>query len=55
MEAGTAAIQWSKGIREFSREIMGQGHPAMGGGFVKAPFDVIGDTLRGTKGIMMDM
>ncbi len=55
MEAGTSAVQWSKGIRQFGREIMGQGHPAMGGGFVKAPFDVIGDTLRGTKGIMMDL
>jgi uroporphyrinogen-III decarboxylase len=25
------------------------------GGFTKAPFDVIGDTLRGTKGIMLDI
>ncbi|MBA7643059.1 Uroporphyrinogen decarboxylase [subsurface metagenome] len=27
----------------------------MGGGFAKAPFDTIGDTLRGTIGIMQDM
>ena len=27
----------------------------MGGAFCKAPFDTLGDTLRGTKGIMMDM
>jgi len=27
----------------------------MGGGFAKAPFDTLGDTLRGTKGIMGDM
>jgi uroporphyrinogen-III decarboxylase len=27
----------------------------MGGGFAKVPFDTIGDTLRGTKGIMQDM
>jgi hypothetical protein len=26
-----------------------------GGGFAKAPFDTLGDTLRGTKGIMKDM
>jgi len=25
------------------------------GGYSKAPFDVIGDTLRGTRGIMLDM
>jgi uroporphyrinogen-III decarboxylase len=27
----------------------------MGGGFAKAPFDTLGDTLRGTRGIMGDM
>jgi len=27
----------------------------MGGGFAKAPFDTIGDTLRGTRNIMQDM
>ncbi len=27
----------------------------MGGGFAKAPFDTLGDTLRGTIGIMQDM
>jgi uroporphyrinogen-III decarboxylase len=25
------------------------------GGFTKAPFDVIGDSLRGTRGVMLDM
>jgi uroporphyrinogen-III decarboxylase len=31
------------------------GVPNILGGFTKAPFDTIGDTLRGTKGIMLDM
>ena len=36
---------------------MGVSGGAMGflGGFAKAPFDTIGDTLRGTRGIMQDM
>jgi uroporphyrinogen-III decarboxylase len=34
---------------------MGKGYPAFSGGFTKAPFDVIGDSLRGTKGVMLDM
>jgi uroporphyrinogen-III decarboxylase len=34
---------------------MGKGYPAFSGGFTKAPFDVVGDSLRGTKGIMLDM
>jgi uroporphyrinogen-III decarboxylase len=29
--------------------------PMASGAFCKAPFDTLGDTLRGTKGIMMDM
>jgi hypothetical protein len=55
MEAGEAAAEWGKELRPFNAAIMGRGYPAMGGGFVKAPFDVIGDTLRGTIGIMTDM
>ena len=31
------------------------GFPGMMGGLAKAPFDTLGDTLRGTQGIMMDM
>ena len=30
------------------------GIPTLLGGFTKAPFDTIGDTMRGTRGIMMD-
>ena len=55
MQAGEAAVDFGKNIRKFNATIMGRGIPAMGGGFVKAPFDVIGDTLRGTRGVMMDM
>jgi hypothetical protein len=48
---------------EKMRQIMGEyygmglshGFPFMGSIFCKAPFDVIGDTLRGTRGIMKDM
>jgi uroporphyrinogen-III decarboxylase len=31
------------------------GFPGGSGGFSKVPFDVIGDTLRGTRGIMVDI
>lgn len=34
---------------------MSMGFSAFMGGFAKAPFDTLGDTLRGTKGIMQDM
>jgi len=34
---------------------MGKGFPAFSAGFSKAPFDVIGDSLRGTQGVLTDM
>jgi hypothetical protein len=53
--AGEEALRWRAAVRDISGRIMGKGYPAFSGGFTKAPFDVIGDSLRGTKGIMLDM
>ncbi len=54
-QAGEEALRWRTAIREIGGRIMGKGFPAFSGGFTKAPFDVIGDSLRGTKGVMLDM
>lgn len=35
--------------------VFGQGMPMTLGGFSKAPFDFLGDTLRGTRQVMMDL
>jgi uroporphyrinogen-III decarboxylase len=40
---------------KWNMETTSMGHNAFLAGFTKAPFDVVGDTLRGTRGIMMDM
>jgi hypothetical protein len=55
VEAGQEALRWRTAIRDIGGRIMGRGFPAFAGGFTKAPFDVIGDSLRGTKGVMLDM
>jgi hypothetical protein len=55
VKAGEEALRWRAAIREIGGGIMGRGYPAFSGGFTKAPFDVIGDSLRGTKGVMLDM
>jgi len=55
MAAGEKAAEWLEGARAFSATLLARGCPATGGAFVKAPFDVIGDTLRGTQQVMMDM
>ncbi len=36
-------------------ELIGLGFPAFWGGATKAPFDILGDTLRGTRGAVIDM
>jgi len=55
MEAASEASRWSKRIRSLNESMMGKGYPTYSGGFSKAPFDAVGDTLRGTAGVMMDM
>jgi hypothetical protein len=54
-EAGGEALQWAGAMGGADGELATLGFPNILGGFTKAPFDVIGDTLRGTKGIMLDM
>ncbi len=56
IDVGKEIAEWKKFTFEFNRRGMELGFPmSLHGGFVKAPFDALGDTLRGTKGIMMDM
>lgn len=55
MEAGTEALKWGTVIMQFDKEMGAAGFPGFFGGGTKAPFDTIGDTLRGTRGIMLDM
>jgi hypothetical protein len=54
-EAGGEALKWAGAIGGTDGELATLGYPNILGGFTKAPFDVIGDTLRGTKGIMLDI
>lgn len=53
--AGEESLRWRAAVREIGARVMGMGHPAFSGGMAKAPFDVVGDSLRGTKGVMLDM
>lgn len=55
MEAGNEALRWISKVVEGSVEITSLGFPIMWGGGTKAPFDTLGDTLRGTRGIMLDI
>jgi len=54
-EAGAESLKWAGAIGSADGELAAAGFPNLLGGFTKAPFDVVGDTLRGTKGIMLDI
>jgi len=54
-QAGEETLGFLTALGEVGGKIMGRGFPAFSGGFTKAPFDVIGDSLRGTRGVMLDM
>jgi hypothetical protein len=53
--AGEEALKWIGYVGKFDGELTNLGYPDFFGGFSKAPFDTLGDTLRGTRGIMVDM
>lgn len=55
MEAGNEVMKWVGTIMQWNMETIAMGFPNIIAGYTKAPFDVLGDTLRGTRGIMMDM
>jgi hypothetical protein len=55
LEIGKELSVWMKMIGEFSAWAQESGYPVGRMLLAKAPFDTIGDTLRGTKGIVRDM
>ncbi|MFZ5921485.1 MAG: uroporphyrinogen decarboxylase family protein [Chloroflexota bacterium] len=55
MEAGDELMKMLGIVGQTGGMIAASGFPGMGLNIVKTPFDYLGDTLRGTKGILMDM
>jgi hypothetical protein len=55
MDAGRHALEWMQACQRIDlATIANLGIPAIMGGFTKAPFDILGDTLRGTRSMMLD-
>lgn len=55
IDYGQVTAEWQKPIFEFHRMALAAGYPSFMGGQSHAPFDILADTLRGTRGIFMDM
>jgi len=55
MEAGDELMKMLGIVGQTGAMIAAEGFPGMGLNIVKTPFDYLGDTLRGTRGILTDM
>jgi len=55
IDYGEETAKWQGPIVEFNREALAAGYPLLSGSQSHAPFDILADTLRGTRGIIMDM
>ncbi len=56
LKAGQAALKWIGAVGAIDGEVLATvGAPQILGGFCKAPFDTLGDTLRGTEPLMLDL
>jgi hypothetical protein len=53
--AGRECDEWAATLFPAIGRLVAEGFPAPTGAMSLAPFDFIGDTLRGTRGILMDM
>lgn len=55
IDYGKEEEEWNRPFMAFMREGLEAGYPGMMGGQAHAPFDILADTLRGTRGIVRDM
>lgn len=55
IDYGKEQEEWNKPMMAFMREVLEAGYPSFFGGQAHAPFDILADTLRGTRGIVRDM
>jgi hypothetical protein len=53
--AGKEIGRWFASLDQYKQEIKAEGFPISYGGWAFAPFDLLGDTLRGVRGIFIDM
>ena len=55
LAAGEAAREWFLAMAAAARTTVSTaGIPGFTGGTAKAPYDILGDTMRGTRGVMLD-
>jgi hypothetical protein len=53
--AARAVAEWQQQVFPAIGQMMAAGYPAYFGGASKAPFDILGDSMRGTRQILVDL
>ena len=54
-QSASLSIPMQEVSMHFRAQFQVMGYPSFGGSFLTAPYDVLGDMLRGTRGIMTDL
>lgn len=54
-KAGAEVAKWVANLTRTGEQITSMGFPNFLGGGCSAPFDIVGDWFRGTRGVMLDM
>ena len=55
IDAGEEMEKWLEAVTACNDEAQAAGFPSIRGGMGVAPFDTLGDSLRGTQGVILDM
>lgn len=55
MEASKFGFEWAVKVLALDKELQENGNVSFAGGIAKAPYDVLADTLRGSRGIFRDL
>jgi uroporphyrinogen-III decarboxylase len=55
LDAGLESAKWLEAVAQVGQIARQAGVPSLSGGLCGAPFDLMSDMMRGTKGIMLDM
>ena len=55
MKGADELAQWFAFLTRYSEKLKSKGFPTFWGAFAFAPFDILGDTLRGTENLLFDL
>ena len=55
LDVADEGAKWGQAVRDVSLAALTRGNPSFYGSLSQAPYDMIGDMMRGTRGIMLDM